>query len=173
MENSNTKRHTLKVALMTAVITISLVIVICVFFVSPMIVSGTSMYPTLENGDLIFVNKIGRNNIELNDIVVYQKPDSDILVIKRVVGVEGDTFKLGHKGNNEFNLLKSVNNSYEKICNLDLVQYSTLYNLYGDTFTIPKNHIFTLGDNRANSNDSRNYGYVSIENLVGKLIGNH
>lgn len=173
MENFNSKKHTLKVIFMTAIISISLIIVICAFFVTPMIVSGTSMYPTLEDGDLIFVNKIGKNNIELNDIVVYQKPDNDILVIKRVVGVEGDTFKLHHDNNTSFYLSKLVNDNYEEVCKLDLVQYSVLYNLYGDTFTIPKDNIFAIGDNRGNSNDSRNYGYVSKENLFGKLIGNY
>lgn len=69
---------------------ILIVVLIRCFVVTPVRVSGTSMYPTLKNNDIVLLKKFDKN-IERFDIVVFNYNNSKL--IKRVIGLPGETVK--------------------------------------------------------------------------------
>ncbi|HEU4494660.1 MAG TPA: signal peptidase I [Rubrobacteraceae bacterium] len=137
-------------------------------FVRPFVVEAfwipsASMVPTLKYGDRVLVNKfIYRfTEPERGDIIVFksvQGDDQDL--IKRVVGVPGDEIKV--RGgrlfvNGEPQREPYVNEKYPD------------RSFYAPTI-VPKGHVFAMGDNRANSQDSRVFGPVPKENIEGEAF---
>jgi signal peptidase I len=137
-------------------------------FVRPFVVEAfwipsASMVPTLKYGDRVLVNKfIYRfTEPERGDVIVFksvQGDDQDL--IKRVVGVPGDEITV--RGGRLF-----VNGEpqREPYVNKKLPDRS----FYAPT-TVPKDHVFAMGDNRANSQDSRVFGPVPKENIEGEAF---
>jgi signal peptidase I len=137
-------------------------------FVRPFVVEAfwipsASMVPTLKYGDRVLVNKfIYRfTEPERGDVIVFksvQGDDQDL--IKRVVGVPGDeiTVRGGRLFvNGEPQQEPYVNKKYPD------------RSFYAPT-TVPKDHVFAMGDNRANSQDSRVFGPVPKENIEGEAF---
>jgi signal peptidase I len=146
-----------------------LVVLALVFgFIRPFVmeafwIPSGSMIPTLEIGDRVLVNRfIYRfTEPELGDIIVFQSvdnPDEDL--IKRVVGIPGDTIA-------EKNGTLYVNGKPQKepYTNKNLPDSSS----FAKT-TIPKDHVFVMGDNRANSADSRFFGPLPEKNIEGEAF---
>lgn len=126
-------------------------------------VNGLSMYPTLENKDFLIMNKVSKNNIDNGDIIVFDttpnaKYKDKIYYIKRVIATEGDhlVIKDGKVILNDIELKEDYTDGSVTEGNIDIV--------------IPKGKYFVLGDNRDGSSDSRVFGLVSHENIVGKVI---
>jgi signal peptidase I len=122
-----------------------------------------SMIPTLEIGDRVLVNKfIYRfTDPSRGDIIVFESVDnSNEDLIKRVVGLPGD--KIAVRGGKLF-----VNGEPQKepYTNKKLPDRS----FYAQT-TVPKNHVFVMGDNRANSADSRVFGPLPEKNIEGEAF---
>jgi signal peptidase I len=122
-----------------------------------------SMIPTLEIGDRVLVNKFIYRFTEpkRGDIIVFQSvdnPDEDL--IKRVVGLPGDTVAVrrGH-------LFLNGERQREPYLNKKLPDRS----FYAKT-TVPKNHVFVMGDNRGNSADSRVFGPLPKKNIEGEAF---
>ena len=142
------------------VIIILIIILLKMYVISPIRVNGTSMDPTLENGDIMILNKIGYRitKIKRFDIVVIKYKDE--LLIKRVIGLPGEKIKYvnntlyvnGKKLDEEFDKTYTYNFSLKEI---------------GST-TVPDDSYFVLGDNREVSKDSRSIGFIDRENIVGK-----
>lgn len=130
------------------------------YVISPIRVNGTSMDPTLENGDIMILNKIGYRitKIKRFDIVVIKYKDE--LLIKRVIGLPGEKIKYvnntlyvnGKKLDEEFDKTYTYNFSLKEI---------------GST-TVPDDSYFVLGDNREVSKDSRSIGFIDREDIIGK-----
>jgi signal peptidase I len=123
-------------------------------------VDGSSMEPTLHNGEFIIVNKLAYRLGEprLGDVIVFRFPnDPGQDYIKRVIGVPGDRIEVsqGHV---------SVNGKM-----LDEPYIAAMPNYSGD-WTVPTDALFVLGDNRNNSSDSRNWGPVTMEAVIGKAL---
>lgn len=143
------------------IIIIVLVILLKLFVITPVRVNGTSMTPTLEEGDIMLLNKLGRNNIKRFDIVVIDNKDEDL--IKRVIGLPGE--KIEYKDNKLYVNGKKVNEKFTK------KKYELLNNYSIDSLehsTIPKDYYFVLGDNRPNSLDSEEIGFIHKDNIRGK-----
>jgi len=122
-----------------------------------------SMIPTLQINDRVLVNKfIYRfTEPERGDIVVFQSVESaDQDLIKRVVGLPGD--EIAVRGGKLF-----VNGEPQKepYTNEKLPDVS-----YFARTTVPKNHVFVMGDNRGNSQDSRVFGPLPKENIEGEAF---
>jgi signal peptidase I len=122
-----------------------------------------SMIPTLEIGDRVLVNKfIYRfTDPSRGDIIVFESVDnSNEDLIKRVVGLPGD--KIAVRGGKLF-----VNGEpqREPYTNKKLPDRS----FYAQT-TVPKNHVFVMGDNRGNSADSRVFGPLPEKNIEGEAF---
>ncbi len=123
-------------------------------------VENISMLPTLQPGEFIIVNKMAYKlgEIKGGDIVVFhfpQDPREDY--IKRVIGVPGDTI--------------TVENGKVLVNNRPLTEpYISAPPQYTGTWTVPEDKLFVLGDNRNQSSDSHSWGFVPLENLVGKAL---
>jgi signal peptidase I len=122
-----------------------------------------SMIPTLEIGDRVLVNKfIYRfTDPKRGDIIVFKSVDnSSEDLIKRVVGLPED--KIAVRGGKLF-----VNGEPQKepYTNKKLPDRS----FYAKT-TVPKNHVFVMGDNRGNSADSRVFGPLPEKNIEGEAF---
>jgi len=121
-----------------------------------------SMVPTLEVNDRVLVNKfIYRfSKQKRGDIIVFEAPDSEEDLIKRVEGVPGDRITVVHGS-----LIVNGVRQEEPYLNRELPDRST----YGPV-KVPAGHVFVMGDNRANSADSRIFGPVSEEYVIGKAF---
>jgi signal peptidase I len=137
-------------------------------FVRPFVVEAfwipsASMVPTLKYGDRVLVNKFIYRFTEpqRGDIIVFKSVEGDGQeLIKRVVGVPGD--EIAVRGGTLF-----VNGEPQKepYVNKKFPDRS----FYAPT-TVPKDHVFAMGDNRANSQDSRIFGPVPEENIEGEAF---
>ena len=122
-----------------------------------------SMIPTLQINDRVLVNKfIYRfTEPERGDIVVFESvddPETDL--IKRVVGLPGDRIAV-----RSGRLIVNGEPQQEPYTNKKFPDRS----FFAKT-TVPKNHVFVMGDNRANSSDSRVFGPLPKENIEGEAF---
>ena len=128
------------------------------YVVSPIIVNGDSMDPTLKDGDVMILNKMySTEDIERFDIVVIKYDGR--YIIKRIIGMPGDEVKI------EDNTLYINGKIYVQDF---LDKDSTTENF--SLKEVPENHYFVLGDNREVSLDSRSFGPVNAEDIEGKAI---
>ena len=136
----------------------------------PVRVDGQSMYPTLHDEDIAIVNALSleRSDIKRFDIVVLKCEKLDKDIVKRVIGLPGDT--LVYRDDKLY-----INGTYydEKYLNKDYIakakiKYQT--ELFTNDFEITLNddEIFVLGDNRLQSADSRTLGTFKYSDIIGK-----
>lgn len=122
-------------------------------------VIGPSMEPSLSNNDLLFVNKFAysKKAIQRGDVIVFHNPENpDEILVKRVAGIPGDRVEI--IGGYLF-----VNDVL-----VDEPYLGTLDILDTPETTIPDNMVFVLGDNRRFSSDSRDWGALSINSILGR-----
>jgi signal peptidase I len=171
------------------------------FAFEPFKIPANSMYPTLTPGDFVVVSKIGYGNYKFfgfevlrtplfssvvrGDVVVFEyPPDPKLSYIKRVIGMPGDTIKAVDgqfyiNGKRVKVEVQSVSSDYKYLTEShENVSYtiarSTDRGAQSDfSVTVEPGRYFVLGDNRFNSNDSRYWGLVPEENLIGKLFYVH
>lgn len=136
-----------------------IVILIRTFLFSPVRVTGPSMVPTLHDGDIMILNKIGYrlNGLKRFDIVVikYEKER----IIKRVIGLPGDTV--------EYSDNKLYING--ELVEEDFTRYDTedfITTMIGVN-TIPEGKYLVMGDNRPVSKDSRIIGLIDKKDIKG------
>jgi len=137
-------------------------------FVRPFImeafwIPSGSMIPTLEIGDRVLVNKFIYRFTEPSrgDIIVFRSVDNrDEDLIKRVVGLSGDKIAV-RRGK----LFVNGDPQKEPYTNKQLPDRS----FYART-TVPKGHVFVMGDNRGNSADSRVFGPLPKKNIEGEAF---
>ena len=122
-------------------------------------VTGPSMMPTLLDGQFLFVNKLGYF-LEVpsrGDIIVFWPPyESEDRLIKRVIGIPGDTV--------------SVHDQRVYVNGVELEEpYINADPSYSGEWQVPEGEYFVLGDNRNSSYDGHNWtSYVPRDNIVGK-----
>jgi len=123
-------------------------------------VDGSSMVPTLSNGQFVMVNRLVYKfgDPAHGDVVVFHYPrDPEQEYIKRIIGLPGDTV--------------TINNGHVYVNGQQLDEpYIAATTRTTGEWQVPGDHIFVLGDNRNNSQDSRSFGFVSMENVIGKAI---
>ena len=138
-----------------------LLYVVIDFFIARVVVDGNSMNPGIEHGNLMLVNKVTYqfSDIEYGDVVVFPYPNNpEKDYIKRVIAKEGDIVET-------IDGLIYVNG--EKIDEFYLEPDIT--QVIPETL-IPEDTIYVLGDNRNNSSDSRRWGTVDEDDLIGKAF---
>lgn len=151
------------------ILIVIIVVLIRSYIVTPVIVRGDSMDDTLEDGQVLFLNKIGYriNKINRFDIIVIKDEDKD-LIIKRVIGRPGDYVE--YRDNVLYINNKKVKDVYG---NGETVDF-TLDEICEITSTkcrgkIPKDRYLALGDNREVSADSRVKGLFTRKQILGKV----
>lgn len=123
-------------------------------------VDGSSMEPTLHNGEFVIVNKLAYKfgAPALGDVIVFHYPrDPEQEYIKRVIGLPGDHVKIT-------NGMVYVNDQPVNEA------YIAAAPTYQSEWNVPEGTLFVLGDNRNNSSDSHNWGPVPIDNVIGKAL---
>ena len=159
----------------------NLVFVICVglavglvlklFVVDVLHVSGTSMYPALKDGDRLIVNKLAYglvrpygekllaqwNEPKVGDIVIYLYNNK--IVVKRCVAIGGES--LAYSDDTVYTVT---------VGDTKIPLTETQWRNLKDIDSVPEGYILAVGDNYAESVDSRNYGFVSVRNMLGKVI---
>lgn len=146
--------------ILSYVFVIAIAILIKEFIFSPIKVNGTSMYPTLNDGDLMILNEIGYhlNGVERFDIVVVKKNGERL--IKRVIGLPGETVE--YKDNELYINGELVKEEFTHATTHDFTLSEINYDV------IPEGYYFVVGDNRTNSLDSRKIGLISKSEIKGK-----
>jgi signal peptidase I len=145
------------------IISLAISAFIIIFLYQPVKVEGTSMMPSLEDQERIFVNKFvyRLEPIERGDIVVFRYPrDPSKSYIKRVIGVDGDHIRI---------------DGGEVYVNGQLLDESYVPAEYSDTrsypeVVVPPQSYYVLGDHRSMSNDSRDFGAVNQSYIYGKAV---
>ncbi len=146
------------------------------YVVAPYYVPSASMEPTLHgcsncNDDHVLVQKLSYDfhDPERSDIVVFNNPGKrwaqakDEVLIKRVIGVPGDKLQFrNHKVYVNGQLLAEP--YVNKSC------HGTTPNGGPRSYKVPKGDLFVMGDNRCDSEDSRVFGYVPIDKVIGKAF---
>jgi signal peptidase I len=150
----------LREVLETVLPAILIALLINVFIGQATRVEGQSMEPNLHTDQRLVVEKVSYrfHGPQRFDVVVLKMPSQgDELLIKRVVGLPGETVEI-HDGH-----------VYIDGQRLDepFLEEATRPGRHG-TVVVPPLHVYVLGDNRNHSNDSRSFGPVPIENLVGR-----
>ena len=136
---------------------------IIVFLYQPVKVEGTSMMPSLDDQERIFVNKFvyRLEPIERGDIVVFHYPrDPSKSFIKRVIGVAGDRIRI------------DFGRVYVNNVPLDEDYLAPVYEDQRSlaAIVVPPGSYFVLGDHRSMSNDSRDFGPVPAGSIYGKAV---
>lgn len=127
----------------------------------PMRVGSASMAPTLQPGDQVVVDKITPRLLtpQRMDVVAASAPHSRLTLVKRVVGVGGDTVSI------EDGLLH-VNG---KLVAEKYVDHDLMDGVYFGPIVVPRGTVFLLGDNRSTSIDSRAFGPVPEASVRGQV----
>lgn len=136
------------------------------------VVDGKSMEPTLYDGNLLMVNKITYDlkDVDRFDVIVFHANTQDDYV-KRVIGLPGDAIE--YKQDKLY-----VNGEYVQEDFLHLLKKESEHEPYTNNFTlketvgkekVPEEKLFVMGDNRPDSLDGRSFGFISIDQLVGKV----
>ncbi|KAB7672235.1 signal peptidase I [Bacillus sp. B1-b2] len=146
------------------------VAIICrTFLFSPTTVHGESMSPTFHDMDKILLSKV--SGIQRFDMVVFQAPDAKEQYIKRVIGLPGDKIEMKDDVlyiNGEVLTEPYLDNLKERNGGHKLTGDFTLRELTGEE-VVPTNHVFVLGDNRLVSHDSRYFGFITMDSIIGEV----
>lgn len=139
------------------------------------IVRGNSMSPLVKNGQeiKIDINFYNNKDVSKNDIVYINHPSNKNNLIKIIIAIPNDKFKLD-KYQNGYSISvndKTARNSEGKTYIFTTKEYS-MFKLYEDSYkgVIPPNSYIVLGDNINNSLDSRKFGLIDRSNIIGKIL---
>lgn len=152
----------------TIVVSLAIFAVVYVFLFQPHQVDGRSMEPTFHNAEYILTDKVSYRMHEPNrgDVVVFHSPqDERVDFIKRIIGVPGDTVavKAGHVYLNGNQLDEPFINDPGQVAPGRFLKE-------GETVTVSGGQYLVMGDNRLHSSDSREWGFVTRQEIVGRAF---
>jgi len=123
-----------------------------------------AMEPTLVPGDRLLVRKSKKYIPKRGDVVAFKSPDDpDTIWIKRVAALPGETIEI----RNEILYIDGQEVQHPALKNFEYPPGKYL-GMEGEPYTVPENHIFVIGDNIANSQDSRFFGAVPQSDVIGR-----
>ncbi|WP_242682005.1 signal peptidase I [Desertivibrio insolitus] len=125
----------------------------------PVTVMSDSMSPTIEVGDVVMLTHIVPEDSLVGDVVAFRDPDDEGVTIKRVAAEGGQTLII--RDGVLFVDEQPVDEPYVDPAHVDGTFFHQV--------TVPEGHVFVLGDNRAASIDSRDFGFVALEELTGTV----
>lgn len=145
----------------TIIIAVALALLVRGFVVESFLVQGTSMEPTLHHSDRLLVYKLGYRfgEPQVGDVIVFRYPlDPERDFIKRVIAVAGDRIRIqegtvyvnGEPVDEPFVLRRDSASMPERV--------------------VPPGAVFVMGDNRTNSEDSREFGFVDRSLIIGRAV---
>ena len=151
-----------------ALIAIIIVVPIRIFIAQPFIVSGSSMVPTFQDGQYLVVDEISYilGEPKRDDVVVFKNPNNTkVFYIKRIIGLPGETVDV----KSDTNEVLITNKEHPDGFNLD---QSFIVNTGGIDahMELGANEYFVMGDNRPASSDSRYWGVVPKNLMIGRAF---
>tara|TARA_Y100001970_G_scaffold210926_1_gene257405 strand:- start:12801 stop:13661 length:861 start_codon:yes stop_codon:yes gene_type:complete len=185
IEDEEPKKKTLKSFLEWGAVILGALLVaflIKTFLMQAYYIPSSSMTPTLQVGDRVLVNKLSYEvgDIGRGDLVVFERPPSENTgktdLIKRVIALEGELIEIVE---GRIYITESQSSSRQLLVepylatttytqgfeNTDLCEKAT-----ENSCLIPENHVFVLGDNRDGSRDSRFFGPIEKDTVVGRAF---
>jgi len=151
-----------------AIIALAIVIPVRYFLFQPFLVRGQSMEPGFENGDYLIVDEISYHlrDPQRGEVIVFKYPeDPSQRFIKRIIGLPGETVDIKDgkiavtDGQNQSEVLDESN------------YLSSVAKTFGDVhLVLGENQYFVLGDNRDFSFDSRRFGLLPRQNIIGRVF---
>lgn len=147
-----------------AIVALVIVIPIRMFIAQPFVVSGESMYPTFNDGEYLIVDEISYNLGHANrgDVVVFRYPkDPKRFFIKRIIGMPNEEIEI----NNGQVIIKNKENPNGFILDESYIkeEWATT-----GTYKTGDGEYFVMGDNRNRSSDSRFWGMLPKDLLIGR-----
>jgi|TARA_R110000824_G_scaffold401771_1_gene615557 signal peptidase I len=146
------------------VLAVIIVVPIRYFIAQPFVVEGESMHPTFESGDYLIVDQVSYRLGEpkRGDVVVFRYPaDPSVFYIKRVIGLPGETVHI----NRGITSISKVDGETLVLDESYVVAEDATYSL--DT-ALGTDQYFVMGDNRPRSSDSRVWGALPKEDMIGR-----
>ncbi len=174
---------------LTIVVCTVIALFVTTYVVHPMSVPTPSMEPTILVGDRVLVDKFTIRNgyvsglplvpsytVQRQDIVVCKAPrEPEILLVKRVVGIPGDTLEIRDK--TVYINAQPLDEPYKQHSDSNVYPEESSNPLFGSmkrdnykTITIPPDSYFVMGDNRDDSLDSRYWGFLPKDHIVGRPL---
>jgi signal peptidase I len=143
-------------------LTVGAVVLVRMLVAVPVRVESASMEPTLRPDDVVLVSRRAANvgDLHRGDLVTFRDPVHGARALKRVAGLPGDELVI-LDGRLHVNGV-TVRETY--------VDHDLVDGYYSQTFRVPDGTVFLLGDNRGNSVDSRDYGPVRAQDLLGPVV---
>ncbi len=151
-------------------------IVVNYYILQPSQVRGSSMLPTLHDNDRIFVSRVTYKlrKPERGDIVVLNSPENkEIEFVKRVIGIPGDTIEIANckpPFRTECDLVVNDQTLDEKYIKDKTQLYENSIYQEGQPLTVPEENVFVMGDNRTGSLDSRIFGPIPEDSIIGVVF---
>lgn len=134
-------------------------------------ISGSSMEPALKNNQTVFINKLAYGivkpfsssfiiqwkSVQKNDVVIFLVDNS--MVVKRCIATQNDALEF--LGDSEYSL---------KVNGIFVPLTQSQFQFLKDFSCVPKGKVLLIGDNYESSIDSRDFGFIPQENIIGKVI---
>lgn len=122
--------------------------------------SDASMSPSIKDGDLVAFFRLGSSDYQAHDVVVVEFEGET--QIRRIIATAGDRVDITENG-----LMVNGALQQEHWITQDTQRYQEGIDF---PLVVPEGHVFLLGDNRSNSTDSRIYGCVDTEDILGRVM---
>jgi signal peptidase I len=157
--------HALTEIIQFALIALIIVVPVRWFIAQPFIVSGASMEDTFYSGEYLIVDQLSYHLEEpqAGDVIVFRYPrNPSTFFIKRIIGTPGDTITI------DGNVVTITNEEHP---NGFILDEPYIHSMAPNTFlteTLGEREYFVMGDNRDRSSDSRVWGILERENIVGR-----
>lgn len=180
IKNKNSLKSEIREWTESIVIALILAIFIRSFFIQAFKIPSGSMRPTLIERDRLMVNKLrygplipftkkrlpGFTEPRRGDVIVFIYPDNPKRdFIKRIIGLGGEKIEI-----RDWDIY--INGKLVEETKIKNIKYynqlNVQYGKVGQIIEVPDGHVFVLGDNSGSSHDSRYWGFVPVENIVGK-----
>ncbi len=152
----------------TFAISLILFLAVYLFLAFPEIVVGTSMEPTLAQGERLLVERITpkMNKLERGDIVIFNPPgNGNIDYVKRIIGMPGEALMIKDC---EVYIVDSLGR--EQKLTSEYLSVGTCTAGDSKVVNIPEDSFYVLGDNRSHSADSRVFGSLKKDRISGKVF---
>ena len=152
-------KHAVQEALQVMLPALALALVVHLFLAQATVVFGQSMEPNLHANQRLIVDKLSfkLHSPQRDDIVVVDRPDMDEMLVKRIVALPGETVEIKR------GIVYVNGNAVPEPYPHDLSEYDMR------PIRLEPLSYFVLGDNRGNSNDSRYFGPIKREEIIGRV----
>lgn len=161
------KENSIVEILRFSIIALLIVVPVRMFIAQPFIVSGASMKETFHNGEYLIVDQVSYHlhDPERGDVVIFRYPrDPSKYFIKRIIGIPGDTITI------EGSDVTIVNEAHPEGFTLNEPYIRSMKPNVTMTEELGEREYFVMGDNRDESSDSRVWGVLQEERIIGKAF---